>query len=542
MASSINLTLNNGSSSSTGLGQGLDIDSVVSQLLDAQRGPEKLWQIQQTNLQQQSVVLTTVKAELSDLTARINALKDALGAVTAKTANSSDENILTATAQSTAANGSHVIVINNLAATSSAYTDPTPTGGTLSAGSFSLQVGTGQAATVNVGSGTNTLDSLASYINSHTELGVTASVINDVTGSRLALISNTPGQPGNLTLTSSGGVGTPSYTGVGNGTLTGLVGGTATVAETFTLTATDATHFDVVGSVSGSLGTATVGSAFSSNKIGFTISAGTTDFEVGDQFTVATNAPPLNFHQIAGSNASLTVDGIPISSSSNTVSNVISGVTLNLIGGTAGSTVNVNVAPDTTAATQVVTAFVASYNTLITLVNSQFTPPAAGSAAPPLSGNSSLRLLQSNLLRDVTYSMDHNNGLVNLATLGVTMSNNGTLSVDSTKLNDAVVNHTTDFQNFFQSFEIGNTGWARNFGTDLLSINDSTQGPINVELKQNTATQKALTNQIDDFEDRLAVTEKQLIIKFSQINAALQQLPLLQNQIASMLGALPKSS
>ena len=542
MASSINLNLNSSSSSNVGIGQGIDINSVVSQLLDAQRGPEKVWQSQQTDLQTQSVVLTTVKAELSDLTARINALKDVLGAVTAKAANSSDENILAATAQATAANGNHVVVINNLAATSSAYTDPVAKGATLSAGTITLQVGNGQAATIPVGTGTNTLDSLASYINNHPTLGVTASVINDANGSRLALISNTPGLPGNLTLTSSGGAGTPSYTGVGDGTITGLAGGRSSVAETITLTALDDTHFAVNGSVSGSLGTATVGTAFSSGQIGFTIDAGATDFEAGDQFTVTTTAPPLNFHQVAGRNASLTVDGIPISSSSNTVSDVIPGVTLNLVGGTAGSTVNVSVAPDTTAATQAVTGFVASYNTLITLINSQFVPPSNGGAAPPLSGNSSLRLLQSNLLNDVTYSLDHNNGLVSLATLGVTMSNNGTLSVDASRLNDAITNHTADFQNFFQSVETNNKGWAQNFGTDLLNINDSTQGLINVELTQNTATQKALTTQINNFEDRLAITQQQLIIKFSQINAALEQLPVLQNQISSMLGALPKSS
>ena len=238
--------------------------------------------------------------------------------------------------------------------------------------------------------------------------------------------------------------------------------------------------------------------------------------------------------------ASAAERGIPISSSSNTVSDVIPGVTLNLAGGTAGSTVNVSVAPDTTAATQAVTTFVAGYNTLITLVNSQFAPPSDGNAAPPLSGNGSLRLLQSSLLSDVTYSMTGNNGLGSLASLGITMENDGTLSVDSTKLNDAITNHTADFQTFFQSLDPANKGFAQNFSSDLLNINDSTQGLINLELNQNTVTQKALTTQINDFEDRLAITQQQLIVKFSQVNAALEQLPILQNQIASMLGALPK--
>ena len=87
---------------------------------------------------------------------------------------------------------------------------------------------------------------------------------------------------------------------------------------------------------------------------------------------------------------------------------------------------------------------------------------------------------------------------------------------------------------------MGNNGFAQHFSADLANLTDPTQGILNLELNQNTATQKALTTQINDFEDRLAVTQQQLIAKFSQINAALEQLPLIQNQIAGELGSLPR--
>lgn len=89
-----------------------------------------------------------------------------------------------------------------------------------------------------------------------------------------------------------------NYTGTGTGTLTGVdgtrggyVGGTASVAETFTITATSSTEFDVVGSVAGSIGTATVGTVFDHARVKFLISAGGTAFVAGDQFKLSTCPP-----------------------------------------------------------------------------------------------------------------------------------------------------------------------------------------------------------------------------------------------------------
>jgi flagellar hook protein FlgE len=104
---------------------------------------------------------------------------------------------------------------------------------------------------------------------------------------------------GNL-IGTGGGVGTPTYgtNNTGNGTLSGLGATSATVAQTITLTATSATQFSVVGSVSGNLGTATVGTAFTSGQIDFTINQGSTAFATGDTITVPTT--PLTLGNITG--------------------------------------------------------------------------------------------------------------------------------------------------------------------------------------------------------------------------------------------------
>lgn len=89
-----------------------------------------------------------------------------------------------------------------------------------------------------------------------------------------------------------GGAGIPAYNGAnkGNGTVTGEGASAATVAQTITMTATSATQFSVVGSVSGALGTATVGTPFESPQIDFTINAGATAWAAGDIITVPTTA------------------------------------------------------------------------------------------------------------------------------------------------------------------------------------------------------------------------------------------------------------
>jgi VCBS repeat-containing protein len=73
----------------------------------------------------------------------------------------------------------------------------------------------------------------------------------------------------------------PQYTGTGSGAITNLIGTASTVNETITCTATDATQFTIVGSVSGALGTAVVGSAFTCAVAHFTIVACGTAWVVG---------------------------------------------------------------------------------------------------------------------------------------------------------------------------------------------------------------------------------------------------------------------
>jgi flagellar capping protein FliD len=114
------------------------------------------------------------------------------------------------------------------------------------------------------------------------------------------------------------------------------------------------------------------------------------------------------------------------------------------------------------------------------------------------------------------------------------MANDGTLSLDESKLDDVLANKFSNFQTFFQSVSLG---FAQNFSTDLNTLNAPNSGIVAVNLTENSNTQKMLTDAIADFEDRLAVRQQFLINEYSRVDAMLRQLPLLQAQISSQLDA-----
>jgi flagellar hook protein FlgE len=143
---------------------------------------------------------------------------------------------------------------------------------------------------------------------------------------------------GVLTATTAPTAGVPAFTGTGNGVMSAVTAGAASVAETITMTATSATTFSVSGSVSGALGTATVGTPFTSGQIGFTLTAGSTAFVAGDKFTVAT---------VPGTLAP--IPAIPITNFADGASN--QSFNWNLLNGTTPVITQV-AAPSTTSSTQ----------------------------------------------------------------------------------------------------------------------------------------------------------------------------------------------
>jgi flagellar hook-associated protein 2 len=252
--------------------------------------------------------------------------------------------------------------------------------------------------------------------------------------------------------------------------------------------------------------------------------------------TVSGNTSGLAFHKaVTGTNAALVVDGIPISSASNTVSNVINGVTLSLGSPSPNRPVTLNVSPDKTQITSAINSLVTSYNTVITEINSQFNVAADGSGGGPLEADNSLRDVQSQLLAAISHAIPGNNGVVNLASIGVNLNNDGTLSVDNGALSSALSSNFAAVENFLQNTT---NGFTQNLSKVISSVNGPGTGILSIDQQSITSTSQGLTSQIADLQAALLVQQQNLTNVYSQVNTTLQELPLLQSQITQQLAGL----
>jgi flagellar hook-associated protein 2 len=437
-----------------------------------------------------------------------------------------------------------VVNVTQLATTDSWYsTSPVGSAG-LSAGAFNLQVGSGPSQTIVVSSG-ETLTQLASAINSQSP-GVTASVITDANGSRLSLVSNSSGSANNIKITpqfteatdgsawNSGSVSNSTGFSAG-GSFSIQVGGTANPIAFTSGESLDSLAQDINGQ---SLGvTASVVSDGSGSTTSHLQIVNSTS---GAASGVTITSPQLTqFTESAtpGQDAKLTVDGIPVTSASNTVTGVLAGVAINLNG--ADSTGNTNatlsITPNTSAITSAINQFITDYNTAIGTVNSEYTYNSTSSTASPLAGDSALGLLQNALLGVGSYSASNNGSISTLGALGISMNNDGTLSVDSSTLNNAVENNSSAVQQFFEGTSLN--GFSSSLNTQLQSLTDSSTGAFTVDLSSMKNTYNDLTDQIDNFETNyIANLQTKLTAEYDAAEIALQNVNTMKQQINAELG------
>jgi flagellar hook-associated protein 2 len=438
--------------SAFGSSQPINVQEAVSQSLAADEAPEVQWQEQQQTLQTQTSALNSIESDVTALESALTAMGDPAGALASMTTSSSNSDIVTATAANGAASANHVVVVNSLATTSSWYSASVASGTTtLQAGTFTLQVGSGNPTEITVGSGNNTLDDLANTINGM-NLGVTANVVTDASGARLSIVSNNSGAASNITISQ--------------------------------------------------------------------------DTTIG--FTQAT----------AGQDASLTVDGIPINSASNTVTGAVNGVTFNLVGASPGTPVDVVIAPDVNSASTAISNFVSAYNTVVGDVNAQYTV-GANNMEGPVAGDPTLSILQSDLLSAGSYSTSGNT-VATLADLGISMNNDGTLTLNSATLNNAIQNTYSAVQSFLQG--TSSNGFVNFLNNQLTSLTDPTNGAFTVDLESINNEIQDLQNQINNFQPYIQQQQTYLTNEFNQADIALEEIPTEQAQLNAELGYPPSSS
>ncbi len=386
-------------------GGGLDVRQIVDQLMYIEAVPIRRLEDRGSLFQQKIDAYEALQTRLSELAGKIGALNSPDN-FAARLAKSSNEDILTADASSTAAEGTYNITVNRLALVDNFVTDATFTESdeVIGTGSFDLTVGS-ETTNITIDGTNNTLEGLKNAIN-NSGANARAAIVNDGSGFRLTVTSQ--------------GSGSENAISVANNTL-----------------------------------------------------------QLGD-------SSPLTFsrtHIIADTSeldAELIVNGLTITSSGNSVANVIEGVTLDLTG-TSASTVSLTISNDTDQVREGIQDFVDAYNDAVGFINSQFTVVSASGRGGTLAGDGLLRRVQSDLGAIVRTSIEGTGtSLSTLGSAGISLQSDGTLEIESSKLDDALDENFNDFSKLFLA-----TATTTNSNVLFESVGSSTEaGSYEVEITQ----------------------------------------------------------
>lgn len=198
---------------SSGLISGINSDQLISQLMQLESAPIKIIQTKQKDYQLKIASFLDISSKLSSFKSALDALNSSskFNVKNASVTKSPDgDDLLTVSASSSAGAGSHSIKVSQLASASTkasqGWADQNTTAISSSSGSFKFKVGAGGAETSISVSTTMTLQGLRDAINSISSDGVTASIINDGTGSnpyRLVLTADNTGSSNTVYITSN---------------------------------------------------------------------------------------------------------------------------------------------------------------------------------------------------------------------------------------------------------------------------------------------------------------------------------------------------
>jgi flagellar hook-associated protein 2 len=150
-----------------------------------------------------------------------------------------------------------------------------------------------------------------------------------------------------------------------------------------------------------------------------------------------------------------------------------------------------------------------------------------------LATDSNLSMLQTDLLGSPSYSAG-SGSISTLADLGITMNNDGTLTVDSTTLNNAIQNNFSGVQSFLQGSSLN--GFAATLNNQLDSFTNSTSGAFTLDLQSISTENTYLGTQITNFQTYLQTQQTLLTTEYTQADINMQELPEQMQEIDTELG------
>jgi len=231
---------------------------------------------------------------------------------------------------------------------------------------------------------------------------------------------------------------------------------------------------------------------------------------------------PSNTYQ-AAQDATLTVNNIPVTSPSNQISGAIPGVTLALTATTTSPT-TVTVASNPSAIAQKVSAFVTAYNAMVSAGHADTGYGTTAASNTLLTGDrgveSSLSQLSNLIVSNVPGA---DSTFQNLASVGLTLNNDGTLSLNSTTLSSALASDPSGVEKLFVTDPgTGSTGVMGTISTTIDSLANNPNSILKNEIKSFTNTIQSLTQQESAVQARITAYQTSVQAEFSAMETTVQ--------------------
>jgi len=473
-----------GTISSPGIGSGLDVQSIVSQLMVLEKAPID-------DIEKKTTAVKTQLSAYGKLNAAVAAFRDASMAVTKSdtwtttTSTSSDATSVSVTS-GTAAPGSYAVAASQLAAAQSLSGGVVANASALGTGTLHIELGqfsTDQstftpksgatAVDVVIGTGEDSLSSIADKINK-ASAGVTASIVTDLSGSRLVLRSSATGKENGFRITSTGAPGSAL----------------ANVA------------FDPSTGVTGMTKTQTAQNALAS------------------------------------------VNGLAIESASNTIEGAVAGLAIKLNKVTT-SPVDITVDQDDDAIKTKLQAFADSYNALNTLMKEQLKYDAGTKEAGPLQGDRTAVALQVSLRQMLGSNSGASSKYTRLSDIGMEIQKDGSLLVNTTKLTAALDTAPAEMRKMFANVDSSTPIVPTNdgLGQRLRALGDAVLGVEGSISMRSSGLQDQInrnSKREDDLKERATRTEARLKAQYNTLDTKLASLNGLSQYVTNQLTALAK--
>ncbi len=264
----------------------------------------------------------------------------------------------------------------------------------------------------------------------------------------------------------------------------------------------------------------------------FTLTAGTADTDL-QRFATA-NMTPKGVAQ----DSLIAIDGIEMKNSSNTIDTAIPYVRIDLNKAAPGTTVTLASSEPTTSVRDLVTEFVSAYNTLKTALNGATAAGTDSSNAGALAGDSGVREMVRQLSRLTSTQLISTGDYKTLADIGVSTNRDGTLKVDTDRLDKVIAADPTQITQMLNPAvtSTANPGLAGAMKTVSDAL-QATNGPLDASKAKFTTLQAALAKQLEQLNSDMDDYEARTSSIFSAMDTQLAGLKATQSYLTQQIAA-----